>query len=192
MGDDISSGAKIGITLVILVALVGIVFSLLTMMKNITNSGSNQLQNGLNQLLSTQAQDYDQKIVTGTTVNTAMSIFSDQTLAFVVKTAACQKSGSSYANGFVYGALLTGFNATTTEQASDGAAYTLTTALHRNTGEGHYTTNLYTTGGYKYNLNFKPTGTSGTSSYVRDSAKFLAELIYDDTGTWVGICFTQQ
>lgn len=193
MGEDISSGAKIGIILIILCSLVSIVFSLLTMMKNITNSGSSQLQNGLDQMLASQFQDYDQKIISGTQVLSAMKIFEGQPVAFVVRTAATQKAGSTYANGFNFGALLTGYVACTTEQSGDGAAYKLGAALTKATGASAYTLNLASaSGSYVYNLNTKPCNTSGTSSYVRSTAKFLAEIIEDDTGTKVGICFTQQ
>ena len=72
MGSDISEGAKVGIILIILCALIAIVFSLLTMMKNITSSGSQSLQNGLDQLGDSEFQAYDQKVVSGTDV-TALS-----------------------------------------------------------------------------------------------------------------------
>ena len=62
MGTDISEGAKVGIILIILCALIAIVFSLLTMMKNITSSGSQSLQNGLDQLGDSEFQAYDQKL----------------------------------------------------------------------------------------------------------------------------------
>ena len=193
MGEDISSGAKIGIILIILCALVSIVFSLLTMMKNITNNGSGQLQNGLDQMLDSTFQDYDQKIITGTQVVSAMKIMEGQNCAFVLRTSSTQKAGSTYANGFNFGALLTGYTACTTEQASDGAAYKLNAPLKKETGASFYRCNLATKdGAYMWNLNTKVCNTSGTSAYVRGSAKYLAELIKDDTDTTVGICFTQQ
>ena len=65
MGDDLSTGAKIGIGLVILCFLIAIVLSLLMVVKNITNSGANQLESGLGQMMATTYDDYDQKIVTG-------------------------------------------------------------------------------------------------------------------------------
>lgn len=193
MGEDISTGSKIGIGLIILCSLVAIVFALLTMMKNVTNSGSATLQNGLDQMLASQFQDYDQKVKTGTEVMAAMKIFEGQPVAFVLKTNLCQKSGSSYANGFIFGALLTDFTACDTEQPNDGKAYKLNTPLTKETGQSFYRKNLYVNNGaYEYNLNTKVCNTSGTSSYVRTSAKFMAELIKDDSDMTVGISFTQQ
>ena len=43
MGDDLSTGAKIGICPVILCFLIAIGLSLLMVVKNISNSGANQL-----------------------------------------------------------------------------------------------------------------------------------------------------
>lgn len=192
MGEDISTGAKIGIILIILCALIAIVFALLTMMKNITNTGSAQMQNGLDQMLASQFQDYDQKIITGTQVMSAMSIFEGQPVGFVVNTTQSMKEGSK---GYMYGALLKGHGAATTAPsgAQDGKVYQMSTGLTKTTGASYYTCNLDATDGvYMYNLNLKPCRTSGCATYVRTSAKYLAELIRDETGDAVGICFTQQ
>lgn len=192
MGEDISSGAKIGIILIILCSLIAIVFALLTMMKNITNTGSGQLQNGLDQMLASQFQDYDQKIITGTQVASAMSIFDGQPVAFVVRTNASDKASKAYC----YGALIAGTTEAAAEQASDGKVYTVATSTitgAKEAGAGYYTLSLdVSKGSYAYNLNIKPTRTSGTSTYIRSSAKFMAELIHDSTGDTVGIVFTQQ
>lgn len=192
MGEDISSGAKIGIILIILCSLIAIVFALLTMMKNITNTGSSQLQNGLDQMLASQFQDYDQKIITGTQVASAMSIFDGQPVAFVVRTTASNKASKAYC----YGALITGTTEANAEQDSDGKVYTVATSTitgAKEAGAGFYTLSLdVSKGSYAYNLNIKPTKTSGTSTYIRSSAKFMSELIHDSTGDTIGIVFTQQ
>lgn len=86
MGDDLSTGAKIGIGLVILCFLIAIVLSLLMVVKNITNSGANQLESGLGQMMATTYDDYDQKIVTGTKVTSAIKLFSGEPIGIVVVT----------------------------------------------------------------------------------------------------------
>ena len=83
MGDDLSTGAKIGIGLVILCFLIAIVLSLLMVVKNITNSGANQLESGLGQMMATTYDDYDQKIVTGTKVTSAIKLFSGEPIGIV-------------------------------------------------------------------------------------------------------------
>lgn len=194
MGEDISSGAKIGITLIVLCSLIAIVFALLTMMKNITNTGTQQMQNGLDQMLASQFQDYDQKIITGTQVMSAMAIFDGQPVAFTIRTQASMNAGDVYC----YGALINGApnKGTNYEDNVSGQVYTVKNNVlteAKKTGANYYTLNLKVTDGtYHMNMNLKPCKAPGTTAYVRSSAKFMAELIHDSTGDTVGISFTQQ
>lgn len=195
MGEDISSGAKIGIILIILCSLIAIVFALLTMMKNITNTGTQQMQNGLDQMLSSQFQDYDQKTVTGTQVMSAMSIFDGQPVAFVVMTKESMKSGGSGA--YCYGAVVQGAGAERDYVSSRaGKCRTIATdkVKRANATDNFYTMDLSVkdNGAYDMNMNTRPCKTQGTEAYIRSSAKFLAELIHDTTGDTVGIVFVQQ
>lgn len=187
MGDDLSSGAKIGIGLVILCFLIAIVLGLLTVVKNITNSGASQMESGLNQMLQTTYDDYDQTIVTGTKVLSAVKLFSGQTVAIVVTTGK-GISDDGRLGGYCYGALLEGY--TNISSDSSNMLYASSTALTRKSGDSFFTAVQVTP--VTYNLNTKPMGVSGTAPYVRDNAKFLAELIKDDTGTIIGVSFTQQ
>ena len=185
MGDDLSTGAKIGIGLVILCFLIAIVLSLLTVVKNITNSGANQLESGLGQMMATTYDDYDQKIVTGTKVTSAIKLFSGEPIGIVVVTGLCQDAGTN--GGYCYGALLEGYQQ---EGQNGNYSYKSSTALTRNTGDTFFTASPVTP--VTYNLNTKPMTVSGSAQYVRDNGKYLAELIKDSTGTIVGISFTQQ
>lgn len=210
MGTDISEGAKVGIILIILCALIAIVFSLLTMMKNITASGSQSLQNGLDQLSDSEFQNYDQKNVSGTDVAAAVKIFEGRPIAFVVYTTADQKDNDK--SGHLYGAFLgeqtpqkesTGAGGTNagdtyavpvkSADTEEPATYT-ETAITKYKGNSYYTGVLYTdsSGSPKYNMNVRPMSVTGKRTYVRSSAKFLAELIKDTTGTKIGACFTQM
>lgn len=185
MGDDLSTGAKIGIGLVILCFLIAIVLSLLMVVKNITNSGANQLESGLGQMMATTYDDYDQKVVTGTKVSSAIKLFSSEPIGIVVITGLCQEN--SINGGYCYGALIEGYEQ---EGTNGNYSYKNSTAPTRNTGDTFFTANPKTP--ITYNLNTKPLTVSGTAQYVRDNGKYLAELIKDPTGTIIGICFTQQ
>lgn len=214
MGTDISEGAKIGIILIILCALIAIIFSLLTMMKNITSAGSQSLQNGMDQLSDSEFQNYDQKPISGTDVVAAVKIFEGRPISFIVVTQADIKSagGSSTTwTGHLYGAKLTCAN---TEQAGADAgtnagkyvqcsvnssdsgtepAEAPTDGVHKYSGNAYYTGALYTnaSGSVEYNMNVRPMSVTGKRTYVRSSAKFLSELIKDPTGTKIGACFVQ-
>lgn len=185
MGDDLSTGAKIGIGLVILCFLIAIVLSLLMVVKNITNSGANQLESGLGQMMATTYDDYDQKVVTGTKVTSAIKLFAGEPVGIVVITGLCQEKGTN--GGYCYGALIDGY----TKEGSDGnVSYKSSTAPKRDPGNTYFT--MSPVSPVSYNLNTKPLTVSGSQQFVRDNGKFLAELIKDPTGTIIGICFTQQ
>ena len=196
--EDIATIAKIVIILVILCSVVAIVFALVTMLKKMANSNSAQLQNGMGQIQDSQFQDYDQAVITGTQVMAAMKIFEGQPVAFRVVTGV-QQSGVSCAHttnpgyGTNYGALLVGVGTSKdADQASDGKIYPMTKTLTKDPGKSYYKCDLdVTTGSFQYNLNTKPTTTSGSCTYIRSSAKYLAELIKDSTDTTVGISFIQ-
>ena len=95
--------------------------------------------------------------------------------------------------GVNYGALLTGVStAKDADQSSDGKIYQMTKALKKEAGKSYYTCDLdVSTGAFQYNLNTKPTTSSGSCTYIRSSAKYLSELIKDSTDTTVGISFKQ-
>lgn len=211
MGTDISEGAKVGIILIILCALIAIVFSLLTIMKNITSSGSQSLQNGLDQLGDSEFQAYDQKVVSGTDVAAAIKIFEGRPVAFVIYTTADQKADQI---AHLYGAMLTvnggngdgvvaehaGTNAgkyypvKVDTSDADEPVTAPPEAITKYSGNSYWTAALFTNkaGVVEYNMNTKPISVTGKRTYVRSSAKFMAELIKDPTGTKIGVMFTQQ
>ena len=211
MGDNLSDGAKIGIILVILCALIAIVFSLLTMMKNITSSGSQSLQNGLDQLTDSEFQNYDQKNVSGTDVSAAIKIFEGRSVGFAVVPEALKEDDGSFDQAYQYGAILEGANkqnaGTDSMNQSAGEFYYIPMKANESGSDKNYNGgglvkyegNSYWTGALhlsnsgtlEYNMNVKPMSASGQKSFIRSSAKFLAEIIKDTTGTKIGVVFTQ-
>ena len=184
MGEDLSTGAKIGIVLIILCFLIGIVLALLMVVKNITNSGASSMEAGLDQMSKSTYDDYDQKIVTGTKVPSAIKLFEGQPIGIVVISK--QAAANSVNGGYCYGQVLSGYSKTT-EDGED--VYKNSTALTMNTGDSFFTTSPQSG---VWNLNTKPLTISGSNMFVRTNAKFMAELIKDSSGTNIGICFTQQ
>lgn len=204
MGDDLSTGAKIGIGLVILCFLIAIVLSLLMVVKNITNSGANQMEGGLNQMMSTTYDDYDQKIITGSKVKAAMKLFSGEQIAIVIDTRYGGSTGSDPAGTHVfnYGLLLdevcnSDVDGTATYLAGDtngttyGDIYKVQTVTETNkfNGDGVSIQATTRTGAAAFNLNTRPVDASGTETYVRDNAKYQSYLIKDSTNSIVGIYF---
>lgn len=208
MGDDLSTGAKIGIGLVILCFLIAVVLALLMVVKNITNSGANQMESGLTQMMQSTYDDYDQTIVTGTKVKSAMKLFTGENVAIVIDT-----MYESTHHVFNYGLKLAQCGNNTTEATeinlpgdTGGAAYGeayfwgSTAGVPSGSWNLNGTTNIFNpdgvsvqgkvpTGASKFYLNSRPVDASGTIAYVRDNAKYQAFLIKDSTDTIIGIYF---
>lgn len=217
MGEDLSTGAKIGITLIILCTLIAIVFSLLTMMKNITNSGASQLQGSLDQMLLTQFDDYNQKTVSGTQVVSSIKVFEGQDVAIVVRPALAVKGAidnKSTIAGLNYGSLLQGYytakdstkslpgygnvyigtNDVTIESCpeyTDSSAFDQGLYMHKS--QTYYVGAFADDGSVLVptNTNTRPLEASGKCTYVRSSAKYRAMLIKDASDTIIGVCFTE-
>lgn len=220
MGDDLSTGAKIGIGLVILCFLIAIVLALLMVVKNITNSGAGQMESGLNQMMQTTYDDYDQKVVTGTKITSAVKLFQSENMAIVVESGLCQK----YNKGpRIYGMLLKGNQTVASTDptkgvtkahstdypiyempiASAGGTYptnrsdlklggsTTETQLCMDTDTSTYWVGT-PTNPVQFNMNTKPMELSGDNSYVRSNGKYMSMLIRDDSGTIIGIYFMQM
>ena len=221
MGEDLSTGAKIGIILIILCSLIAIVFALLTMMKNITNTGSAQLQNSLDQMLLTNFDDYNQKTVSGTQVRSAIRLFEGQDVALVVKTGLCN-TDNNFLGGYCYNALLSGYTKAATDMPGYGSVYISTKQINTvsatvgddkvvSTYDPAHAENLSTglqlhqTGAYylgelakeagkttiQFNLNTKPLDASSNKSFVRTDAKYRAMLVKDSAGTIIGVVFNE-
>lgn len=217
MGEDLSTGAKIGITLIILCTLIAIVFSLLTMMKNITNSGASQLQGSLDQMLLTQFDDYNQKTVSGTQVVSSIKVFEGQDVAVVVRPALAVKGKvgeTSAIAGLNYGSLLQGYyikgkdpdvlpgygnayigaNDVTIEKCpeyTDSSSFDKGLYMHKS--QTYYVGAFADDGSVLVptNTNTRPLEASGKCTYVRSSAKYRAMLIKDASDTIIGVCFTE-
>ncbi len=202
MGDDLSTGAKIGIGLVILCFLIAIVLSLLMVVKNITNSGANQMEGGLNQMMQTTYDDYDQTVVSGTKVKSALKLFQGENIAIVIDSNFEKQEGQHVYN---YGLLLqdvAGSNVSTAANQyvtgdDNGKAYgevfkvdnvSYANDAHFN-ADGVSVRCTTRDGAAKFNLNTRPVEASGKDTYVRDNAKYQSYLIRDRTDTIVGLYF---
>ena len=194
MGEDISTGAKIAISLIILVSLIGIVFSLLTLMKNVTNTASGSLQNGLDQILQSQYSSYDQQIRTGQEIISALKVFEGQEVAIITVTTKGVAEG--YAGGFLYGRRLNGYTkgASLFETGID-VFYSNTFSLTSDNPSGaasYYIGSLWEEDNELYNLVTSPVNKSGTAPYIRASGKYMSYLVRDASNTIIGLLFIQK
>lgn len=188
MEGEMGTGARIAIALIVLGVLISVVFTILGFTRNTTNQGITTVQNSLESMQLAVYDDYDQQMLSGTQVLSALKLFEGRPTGLIVRTAA-QRSDPKKINadddGFNYGAVF--------KLVNESNDY-LVSGMEKNEGESWYVKNLDTgsSGTMTYNMSYLEAKKSGTDAYIRPTAKFLAELIKDTTGTIVGICFTQQ
>ncbi len=182
MEGEMGTGARIAIALIVLGVLISVVFTILGFTRSTTNQGITTVQNSLESMQLAVFDDYDQQIQSGTQVLSALKLFEGRPCALVVRTTA--QLTHTAGTGHNYGALL---------KDADPVSF-VTKNLEKTGTNSWYVYDIFTDtkGSMKFNMNYLQTKQSGTEQFIRPTAKFLAELIKDSTGTIVGICFTQQ
>lgn len=190
MSEDISSTIRVGTTVTLVAALIAIVLNLMVVSQSILGSGLSTLQSGVTQVTLQEFNKYDQKKITGIEVKSALTLYSGQDIAIVIRTNMCANNNAGGSWAWNYGALLDG--ATTTTNNNSTVAR-ITTAPTKRQGDSYYTHNLQlnANGVIESNNNIKNINATGSSEFILETGKFQAELIKDETGTIVGMLFTQ-
>ena len=208
MGEDLSTGIKIAITLVILCSIVAIVFALLFIMKNITTTGANDFQASVEGIQNLYWDDYNQKTVTGNTVQTYLKMCNGKNISCVVRTT---RSKDIFPGGVNYGVALNTHQSTQT-MGSGSTVYVCTTDIqevdeYMLTADAADTVLKFDTKNSCYRANiYHPAGTTelvyrtGTKSaldntstiYINPLHDYNAYLIKDATNAIVGVFFDQK
>lgn len=183
MEGELGSGARIAIALIVIGVIISVIFVILGFTRGTTNSGITTVQNSMDSMSLAQFDDYDQKILSGTQVTSAIKLFEGRPVASIVRTTA--QIAALAGTGHNYGAQLVG-----TTAAHVSAVMNRVTPAGATSANSFYTHDFTAT--ITYNMIYLPTTVSGSVTFIRPTAKFLAELIKDTTGTIVGVCFTQQ
>lgn len=202
MGEDLSAGAKIGIILVVLCAIIATVFSIMALVKNVTNQSVDDLQSSLSAFQNLKWQDYDQRIVSGNTVQVTVRAAADDNVAVVVKT---NKQSDMYVN---YGVLLSGVDndsgasdyyyykipsqqdatAVAPVAPDSSGSFYIGSLQYKTTGTGE---NKTTVPGYKYSRYTKGINDPSDFFYINPTLKFNSFLIKDSSGGLLGIYFEE-
>lgn len=193
MGEDLSTGAKIGVVLILLCAIISIVFSIMSIMKNITTQGTEDLQNSLSSMSLQKFDDYDQRTVTGAQVISACKLFQDQPYTIVVYT----NRGTGNA---VYGLQgCTWHTGATPEPSMTEATYTTTSAAYDSVNkrfkfadtDGYATGSMPAGSTFTYNNNRTAMNERTNVQYVSNSSKFHSYLIKTTSGDIMGLVFDE-
>lgn len=116
MSEDVSATMRVGITVILVAALVATVLNLMVMSNSLLNGGQTTLQSGIDSVSQQEFASYDNTKVSGTQVATALSLFQGRDVAIVIQTKAFAASDTKNKSGagdketgmaFNYGALLT-------------------------------------------------------------------------------------
>ncbi|MCD1257374.1 hypothetical protein B5M42_000805 [Paenibacillus athensensis] len=189
MEGELGSGARIAIALIVIGVIISVIFVILGFTRGTTNQGITTVQNSMDSMSLAQFDDYDQKILSGTQVVSAIKLFEGRPVGTITITTSSNFPGAATTptgKGYNYGAILEG-----STETSSGSRIFATDQYAKSGGNSWYEKGFKDTP-IKFNMNYLPLTETGKATYVRPTAKFLAELIKDSTGTIVGICFTQQ
>lgn len=108
MSEDVSATMRVGITVILVAALVATVLNLMVMSNSLLSNGQTTLQSGIDSVSTQEFASYDNTKVSGTQVATALSLFQGRDVAIVVQTKAFAAISSTYASKAInYGAILT-------------------------------------------------------------------------------------
>ena len=199
MSEDVSATMRVGITVILVAALVATVLNLMVMSNSLLSGGQTTLQSGIDSVSEQEFATYNNTKVSGTQVNTAISLFQGRDVAILIQTKTFKKNyGSSEQSGLGpymnYGALMSSnanqssapygfkFDGST---ITDGVALTSNKAASQCTKGNVQAADLQTiagaTAGNYYIVNVKAAG-NGAYVYQETGAPNLTGLLYDANG----------
>lgn len=219
MSEDVSATMRVGITVILVAALVATVLNLMVMSNSLLGSGQTTLQSGIDSVSTQEFASYDNTKVSGTQVATALSLFQGRDVAILIQTKAFAEAADGGADKAInYGAILTkdGKSSTSSNMpakqtyASGTSSTYLTpqaktayvvnfadtdaanTAIVRKAGAANYEGYLHNSNGL-VDSSYDIIGTTelGNSAYLLNSSRFSSVLIKDPTGSIIGIFFKQ-
>lgn len=219
MSEDVSATMRVGITVILVAALVATVLNLMVMSNSLLGGGQTTLQSGIDSVSTQEFASYDNTKVSGTQVATALSLFQGRDVAIIIQTKAFAEAADGGADKAInYGAILTKDGKSSTPSnmpakqtyASGTSSTYLTpqaktayvvnfadtdaanTAIVRKAGAANYEGYLHNSNGL-VDSSYDIIGTTelGNSAYLLSSSRFSSVLIKDPTGSIIGIFFKQ-
>lgn len=98
MEKEISSGTMLGIVLIALAAVIGLGFGVFSIAKGVANEGTVGVQDNLAVVSESSFEDYNDKIVTGTQVKSAVTTFTGKSVGILINNTAMDKEVKPYAD----------------------------------------------------------------------------------------------
>lgn len=187
MGEDLSSGVKVGVILIILCSIIGTVMSLMAVVKNVTRTGAMQLQSSLEAMDRMYEDNFNQKTVTGNEVISAIQLNQGSAIAIVVAEPKEDNKLTLHNYGALLGAISTG--------AADGITVGNVQVgdskyLYYDDKTQSYIADLFKVGTeVQYNYKITNIYKNTEREYVNPNYKYESKLIRDISGTTIGYFF---
>lgn len=233
MEKEISSGTMLGIVLIALAAVIGLGFGVFSIAKGVANEGTVNVQDNIGAVSESAFDDYNDKIVTGTMVKSAINNFNGKSVAILINTTAMDKGVVIYADhadsfqAFKFASgreKIKGKNTITKDstevtKASNKIHFNALTATIDSTAHYYinynalldlnssnslikYDNGVFTSesipfalddqGKVAFDNSVGGLSRTGNCEYLNPTAKFDANLLKDETGTTIGVLFTQR
>lgn len=177
MEKEISSGTMLGIVLIALAAVIGLGFGVFSIAKGVANEGTVGVQDNLAVVGESAFEDYNDKIVTGTMVKSAVQNFTGKSVGILINTTAMDKAVKPYVshqNIMVYTAN-NGALAMDGMQAKKGSDAALGTKIEGEPNKHYYV---------NYNALFGDTASAGVVTWDASEGKLtLKDGIYNAVET---------
>ena len=197
--EEGTSLAKMAVTVLLVVLVIGAVVGVVYMAYSWYTSGTDKLGDQVNSLDSSAYSQFDDKQCTGTDVLTALKTYRDSDVAIFIDNGKC---GAGYALDATT-ATVKNYCALAVGAAVDSGTNTYDISLNNQDGKWFIGTGTdkvdidfdNTAGMAKRNTNFSPTQTTGSryeKAYVSQKANFYSNLVYDSEGEVCGIMFRRM
>ena len=197
--EEGTSLAKMAVTVLLVVLVIGAVVGVVYMAYSWYTSGTDKLGDQVNSLDSSAYSQFDDKQCTGTDVLTALKTYRDSDVAIFIDNGKC---GAGYALDAT-SATVKNYCALAVGAAVDNGTNTYDISLNNQEGKWFIGTGTdkadidfdNTAGMAKRNTNFSPTQTKGSTyekAYVSQKANFYSNLVYDSEGEVCGIMFRRM
>lgn len=213
MEREVSVGAMLGIVLIALAAIIALGFGIYGIAKGTASEGADDVRGSLERVSQQAFTDFDQRVVSGSQVLSALDTFAGEPVAILISTKALQ-NGQSIAGSadrpdgayFVedgkypyvnYNAILASkADGTPATKESAGADAPTEISPRIQFKNGYYVTDHgfaldNDTGAILYDSATGGLFKSGNAEYIASTAKFQANLLTDQSGTIMGVVFRQ-
>lgn len=190
MSEDVSATMRVGITVILVAALVATVLNLMVMSNSLLSGGQTTLQGGIDSVSQQEFASYDNTKVSGTQVATALSLFQGRDVAIVIQTKAFRELEKATTNSLAgsskkainYGALLTSNGQPSSGNTNYPALYAAE-AVGSITPTGTNSNIITPNAKTAYIIDFDPNGGSGSPAIKRNSGEpYYTGMLHNTNG----------